>query len=245
MQTFHSVFNQNRALFEFIVIDGASTDGSIQIINDYKPSIDQVIIEADAGIYDAMNKGIQLASGKYLWFLNSGDCFYSDDTLEICSEEISNHPNFDVYYGNVKVNYGDSYSRVKENGSLAKMWKKLPFSHQAVFCLTDNYKNSPFELKYSIIADQVFFYKLWLKKRKFKPLDSILAQIEPGGTSEHYPKKVRNQKLNMLNETHTLSFTKQLSINTEYFIRTIIRGLKRRMPSSLTQLLTRLKYYKR
>lgn len=242
LQTFHSVLEQNKDLFEFIVIDGGSIDGSIQIIKDYKPSINQVIIEADAGIYDAMNKGIQMASGKYLWFLNSGDCFYSKNTLTHCASEIENQSEFDIYYGAVNVNYNNTYSRVKENGSLLQLWQRMPFSHQAAFCLTDLYKNQPFELKYSIIADQAFFYKQWLSKSNFRKVDSILAQIEPGGTSEQYPRKVRDQKLKMLKETDTLSLSKQLSIDIEYFIRTFIRGLKKIFPTALVDILTRLKY---
>lgn len=242
MQTFHSVIEQNKDLFEFIVIDGSSNDGSEEVIKENRDLIDQLIVEQDKGIYDAMNKGIQMASGKYLWFLNSGDCFYSKNTLNHCASEIENHSEFDIYYGAVNVNYNDTYSRVKENGSLLQLWQRMPFSHQAAFCLTDLYKNQPFELKYSIIADQAFFYKQWLNKSKFRKVDSILAQIEPGGTSEQHPSKVRDQKLKMLKETDTLSLSKQLSIDIEYFIRTFIQGLKKIFPTALVDILTRLKY---
>ena len=80
-RTILSVINQSYKNIEYIVIDGGSTDGTLDIIERYKDKIDYVIIEKDRGIYDAMNKGINIASGDWINFMNSGDIFYDKNTF--------------------------------------------------------------------------------------------------------------------------------------------------------------------
>ena len=80
-KTIESVLAQERSLYEYIVIDGASTDGSVELAKSYGDKIDCFISEPDKGIYNAMNKGIALAKGEYVIFMNSGDCFASADVL--------------------------------------------------------------------------------------------------------------------------------------------------------------------
>ena len=84
--TIKSVINQTFRDFEYIVIDGGSTDGSIDILKKYDKYINYWISEKDSGIYNAMNKGISKANGEYLNFMNSGDCFYALDVLEKVSK---------------------------------------------------------------------------------------------------------------------------------------------------------------
>ena len=80
--TVNSIINQSYSHIEYIVVDGGSTDGTIDILNRYKKNISTLISEPDRGIYDAMNKGISLATGDFVVFINSGDKFSSDDILE-------------------------------------------------------------------------------------------------------------------------------------------------------------------
>ena len=80
--TVKSIINQSYSHIEYIVVDGGSTDGTIDILNRYKKNISTLISEPDHGIYDAMNKGIRLATGDFLVFINSGDKFSSHDILE-------------------------------------------------------------------------------------------------------------------------------------------------------------------
>ena len=80
-KTLKSIFSQSYKNIEIIVIDGGSTDGTIDIISDYSQYIDYFISEQDYGIYDAMNKGIRVATGEWICFMNSGDIFYSKDTV--------------------------------------------------------------------------------------------------------------------------------------------------------------------
>ena len=80
-RTLDSVASQTDADFEFIVIDGASTDGSVDLLRQYAPYITHLVSETDRGIYNAMNKGIALARGEYCNFMNSGDVFHAPDVL--------------------------------------------------------------------------------------------------------------------------------------------------------------------
>ena len=85
-KTIESVIHQTFHDFEFIVIDGGSTDGSVEVIKEYNAQINYWVSEPDGGIYQGMNKGIKKASGDYLNFMNSGDCFYSKDILQRVSD---------------------------------------------------------------------------------------------------------------------------------------------------------------
>ena len=82
--TLQSVESQTFTDYEYLVVDGASTDGTLKIIERYRPHIHTVISEKDNGLYDAMNKGLALATGDYVCFLNAGDCLHEDDTLWPC-----------------------------------------------------------------------------------------------------------------------------------------------------------------
>ena len=97
-RTIQSVLSQgNRKDIEYIIIDGASKDGTLAIVEKYRANIDIIVSEPDRGIYDAMNKGIQQATGDYLIFMNAGDCFASNHTLDSLLEAINNQP--DVIVG--------------------------------------------------------------------------------------------------------------------------------------------------
>jgi glycosyltransferase involved in cell wall biosynthesis len=96
-RTIRSVINQTYPEIEYIIIDGGSKDGTIEVINKYRKSVSYRISEPDRGIYDAMNKGLRAATGKYIWFINSGDEIYTSDTLSNISDLL--YQNADIYYG--------------------------------------------------------------------------------------------------------------------------------------------------
>ena len=100
-KTIESVINQTWQDFEFIVIDGGSTDGGKEIIEQYTSKIDYWVSEPDKGIYNAMNKGIRAATGDFVLFLNSRDIFYNNEVLLNADSLISN--DFGIYYGDVIV----------------------------------------------------------------------------------------------------------------------------------------------
>ena len=97
-QTIESVLGQTMKDFEYIVIDGGSTDGSVEVIKDYADHIDYWVSEPDKGVYNAMNKGLGKAHGEYVNFMNSGDTFHSPDVLEEVDSKIGDA---DILFGNV------------------------------------------------------------------------------------------------------------------------------------------------
>ncbi len=99
-RTILSVINQTYPNIEYVIVDGLSTDGTLEIINRYKNKIAKLINEKDDGIYDAMNKGLAVASSDYVLFMNSGDEFYAKDTV---STVFAAEPYADIYYGETEM----------------------------------------------------------------------------------------------------------------------------------------------
>jgi len=95
-RTIFSILNQTYKNIEYIIIDGASNDGTLIIVEKYKNDIDIIISEPDNGLYDAMNKGLKAANGEYVWFMNAGDEIFDENT----TEEIFKNLDADIYYGN-------------------------------------------------------------------------------------------------------------------------------------------------
>ena len=100
--TIQSVITQTYKNVEYIIVDGGSKDRTLQIVEQYKEHIHTVISEPDKGLYDAMNKGIKLATGDYLCFLNAGDELHEDDTLQLMVHSITEPTLPDVLYGDTR-----------------------------------------------------------------------------------------------------------------------------------------------
>src|SRR5690606_30753578 len=98
--TLASVANQDYPNIEYIVVDGLSNDGTMEVIQEYRSHISTLVSEKDKGIYDAMNKGLKLATGDYVLFLNSGDELFANDTL---SKVFAAGADADIYYGETKL----------------------------------------------------------------------------------------------------------------------------------------------
>ena len=152
-RTINSVLAQTYPHIEYIIIDGASTDGTLSIIEKYRTKIHTIISEKDKGIYDAMNKGLHNATGGYVLFLNAGDELYSTTTLQ---EIFSLSPNADVYYGNTKVidELGKELGNRRHTPPKQLTWTSLKYgmcvSHQSFIAkrtLCDDYN-----LQYRIAA---------------------------------------------------------------------------------------------
>jgi glycosyltransferase involved in cell wall biosynthesis len=99
-RTIESVLNQHYPSIEYIIVDGKSTDGTPEVIQGYPDSI-KVISEPDEGLYDAMNKGLEVATGEYVWFLNAGDQIYGNDTMKQMIEGAEGNP--DIIYGGTMI----------------------------------------------------------------------------------------------------------------------------------------------
>lgn len=156
-KTIVSVINQTYQNINYIVIDGKSTDGTMDIVNKYSDKIDTIISEPDKGIYDAMNKGVKLAKGEWINFMNAGDTFHDKTTIsQLFADNIPE--NAEVVFGDTLFVNGTK-KRIEKNGN---SWRDqyMPACHQSIFCKTQLLRESPFDLKYRVCADFNFFYHL-------------------------------------------------------------------------------------
>lgn len=134
--TILSVINQTYNNIEYIIIDGLSTDGTLDVIAGFSDKIDKVVSEKDNGIYDAMNKGLRLASGDYILFLNSGDELYDRHTLE---NVLSSADDADIYYGETKLIdehrkiIGDRRHKAPDSFSWKSFKYGMNICHQAIY----------------------------------------------------------------------------------------------------------------
>lgn len=181
-KTIQSIISQSVKNYEIVVVDGKSTDGTIELISKYKKFIKKKIIKKDKGIYFAMNRGIKLASNKWLIFLNSGDKFYSKDTLKRLTYYIKKYNKADVIVGHSQIKkknyiYKKKYSQITEESLMST------FSHQS--CVTKKIlfrKN--FETKYKISADFNFFKNLLNQGSNFTYINEIISITEAEGLSD-------------------------------------------------------------
>lgn len=179
-QTILSVINQTYDNVEYIIVDGESTDGTLDIIRKYEDRIDWWQSEPDDGIYDAMNKGIELANGGYIAMLNSGDS-YIDGILEKIAEIIKSH-NGDILYGIVKCFKDGIFTKVAGSGAESLPICMLP--HQSAFVPIGLHKKYGFyDTSFKITSDYDFFLKLFVNKERFFFTDLIIANFDLGGIS--------------------------------------------------------------
>lgn len=183
-KTIESVINQSWLDFEFIVIDGASTDGSSDILTQYQDQLTYAISEPDHGVYNAMNKAIKIARGDYLIFLNSGDTLNDQNVLENMEKHLDQ--NFEIYYGD--ANY------LEKDGECKRTYpEKLSFSfflehnlsHQASF-IKRNLFNEIFlyNENYKIVSDWEFFiYAICKQNISYKHLDLVICKYDTSGIS--------------------------------------------------------------
>jgi glycosyltransferase involved in cell wall biosynthesis len=157
-KTIQSVISQSYSDYEYIVIDGNSTDGSVEIIKQFAEKISYWVSEPDKGIYNAMNKGILRAKGNYLLFLNSGDWLINDHILERVFNENFNE---DIVYGNIIEIKDNKVIRQKTFPDRLSMFyfymDSLP--HQASFIKRKLFDDSLYNESYRIVSDWDFFIK--------------------------------------------------------------------------------------
>ncbi len=172
--TILSVINQTYPNIEYIIIDGGSTDGTLDIIKKNKDYIDLLVSEPDKGIYDAMNKGIGFASGEWVNFMNSGDKFYLNSTiLNLFSKKIQD--NKLVVYGDVCLSFENNIYLMPAS-SIDKLDFELPFCHQSTFVRSSYLKGNTFSLNYKVSSDYNLFYNIYKQgKNSFLYIPVIVA----------------------------------------------------------------------
>lgn len=197
LKTIKSVISQTYHDFEFIIIDGGSTDGSLDILKEYNNYITYWVSEPDGGIYQGMNKGIQKANGDYLNFMNSGDCYYNEDVLE----KVFNYG----YDSDIITGRDYHYNHEKQMGHASIQPTRMSMitfftstiDHQSSFIKHELFNGSPYREDLRLVSDWVFFLeKVVIEGKQVQFIPDIVCFREDGGiTAQQYDKNLLERDL--------------------------------------------------
>ena len=181
-RTIQSVISQDQSLFEYIIIDGKSTDATINICQQYSQYL-SIYSEKDNGIFDAMNKGVNIANGEWIIFMNAGDVFYDKDVLS------------SIFYQNIPNDigfiFGDTYlnkSKKQKMTSFVFSKKKLTsmgICHQSIFVRTELAKNKLFDLNYKVAADYNMIRTIYKEGWGYLYTNNPVSIFDTNGYSSH------------------------------------------------------------
>lgn len=193
-RTIESVIHQSFRDYEFIVIDGGSTDGSAEVLKEYDAQINYWVSEPDGGIYQGMNKGIVKATGEYLNFMNSGDCFYSSDILE----KVSNYQSDADFIVGKDYHYNDVIHRghvsIQPPRTTMIHFFVATLDHQSSFIKREMFTNSLYDESRRLVSDWIFFTEKIVKEGKqVQFIPDIICRREEGGLSEQQREKNRKE----------------------------------------------------
>lgn len=193
----NSVLNQNYGDLEYIIIDGGSVDGTIDIIKSFGEKISIFVTEPDTGIYDAMNKGIRLASGEIIGILNSDDFYQDKNVIKDVMDRFKSDQSVDIVYGNIVYVESNDIRNVVRNW-ISKDYYNNFFEHgnvpphPSLFVKKKIYqKIGLFNIKYEIAADYEFMLRSMKKEGyKSKYIDRLIVRMRLGGTSNKSLKNI-------------------------------------------------------
>jgi glycosyltransferase involved in cell wall biosynthesis len=194
-RTIRSVESQTWQEREYLVIDGASTDDTLDVIKAHEASITRWVSEPDQGIYDAMNKGVRMAQGEWVIFMNAGDTFASDDTLQ---RVFGSPQNADVIYGDVIK--GELVKKAEAPRNAHRMF----FCHQSAFVRTRCLREFPFDIRHRMSADFKQVKQLYLSGKTFLQLDFPVANFDTQGVSNKNRSAGLYDNIQVIRETDSL-----------------------------------------
>lgn len=205
-KTIHSVAEQTWLDYEFIVIDGGSKDTTIDIIKKYDKQISRWISEKDNGIYDALNKGIQLSSGKWIHILNAGDTYFSSRTLQKLEPLFISNDN-SILFGDVIKVYHKKEILLRSNRNLDKGQYQMPVCHQGLFIAGSIHQEiGVYDTKWRVAADFDFLLKCLKKQYQYFYINQTIATFDFHGLSSNSTAGPReNFKILLNNKYHLVS----------------------------------------
>lgn len=196
--TIQSVLDQTYINYEYVVIDGKSSDNTCSIIESYKSKFQEkgirfhILSEPDEGIYDAMNKAVSYCTGQWIIYMNANDRFANKDVL------------LNIFYEkkyDVDCIYGDTWNVLEEQKYYKKsypiktIYYRGPFIHQALFTRLDVIKRYPFNLEYSISAEYDQFLRMYIDGCKFIQIKEVVAEFRLDGVSQINSKEAQKQRV--------------------------------------------------
>ncbi len=237
--TFDSLLAQNYRDIEYIVVDGASTDGTVDIIKAYEPRFEgrmRWISEADKGIYDAMNKGVAMATGDVIGILNSDDFYTSNDVLQTVVDTFQQGDAIDAVYGDVHyVSPNDLRRCVRYYSSkpFRRAWMRMGFmpAHPSFYCKRSIYEQyGAFDLTFKVAADFENLLRLiYLSKIRMQYIEKDFVTMRTGGASTsgiHSHWQITKDHLKALKKNHIYSNVLLLGIRYLYKVGEMIRQRK-------------------
>jgi glycosyltransferase involved in cell wall biosynthesis len=204
-RTILSVLEQTYPGIEYIVIDGLSNDGTLDVITKYKDRIAKFISEKDEGIYDAMNKGLALATGDYLIFMNSGDEFYDADTVAAVFTSVNDA---DIYYGETEMidasrqSLGQRRHKVPEQFTWRGFNLGMSISHQAIYIKRSLIE--PYDMRYQLSADIDWIIRAAKKANKIVNVNRYVAKYLVGGMSKSRHRKSLMERFDIMKRHYGL-----------------------------------------
>ncbi len=188
-ETILSVINQTYDNVEYIIIDGGSTDRTVDIIKKYEDKISYWVSEKDEGIYDAMNKGIVKATGDIVGLINADDWYEKDTVAHIVKKSIK-HKDIDIFHGNLMY-YSDDVKLFKPSFSFFNMFLKgMSLFHPTCFVRKEIYNNRKYDTNYKLVADYKFIFFMMIKEKKFLYIDETLSNMRAGGMGTVFWKRI-------------------------------------------------------
>jgi len=242
-KTILNVINQSYGNIEYIVVDGGSTDGTLEVIRKYEAHIDLWISENDKGIYSAMNKGIDLSTGDWINFMNAGDHFHASRTVERVALHLDQH--YGVIAGAVRYIYDTNNTRIKHmRPKFTGFYLEVPH-HQASFINNRLMRRHKYDESFRIRGDLNFMTTLHAEGQKILIIDEVICDVDTNGVSSglskaHVLEEIRAGKLVIKNYgvkciayhlacvAPRLLMRKMLPKHFESKIRSLIKGISKK-----------------
>lgn len=182
-KTIKSVLAQTYKNIEYIIVDGNSQDDTLKVVKKYEKNINRFISENDKGIYDAMNKGIAVATGDIIGILNADD-WYEIETVSRVVETFKSNEIVDIVTGQINFVDDDFIIGKSSYFDIENICYRMPIAHPATFVRSRIYKNiGSYNIEYKIAADYEFTYRCYLAGCRFKYLEDVLANFSLSGIS--------------------------------------------------------------
>lgn len=206
VDTLESVFSQKNIDLEYIIIDGNSTDNTLELINQYKDYEFKIVSESDSGIYDAMNKGIALSSGDIIGFLNSDDLFYNETTLSLIADTFIKNPLAEIVYGDLiyvdKENTNQIVRKWKSNEYYNNYFENGNVPAHPSFYIKRSVLNRTygFNIKYKFASDyELMFRLLKIEKITSVYLSNVFIRMRLGGKTNNSLGNIINGNIEIFN----------------------------------------------
>lgn len=216
-KTIESVVNQACTDFQYIIIDGGSTDGSVEVIKEFANRIDYWVSESDRGIYHAMNKGIDVAKGEYCIFMNSGDVFHNAASIK---DSVNHLDGTDVINGNTLFPHGEI--KLSPPQLDRRYFYLTTIIHQSTFIRTELLKEYSYDEKYRISSDWKFWLQtLVIDRKSYKRIEVFVSIFDTTGIS------LNNHELMISEESAIIKELFSKEIQMEYWQEKFYHELKR------------------